>query len=297
MIRSGTLYSDNFQEYSLKGEKLERLHKELLAMLLDVKAVCDKNGIDYMLYAGSLIGAIRHKGFIPWDDDIDLMMLRKEAMRFIKCFREEFPDKYVIYEPLDSSTYIYKMIKIYKKGTTFIEVPFSGVPGPNMLFLDVFLIENVPASPFVRKIKGKVYETAFRAASLCVDYKYPSDLIMSKFDQSEDLKKYYNYRRRWGRFFNFFGGMKFYIKICEKLGNQKKVTGYMSLVSDFSYGWLTFPSKMYEEVIETDFEGYQIKIPKDYDGFLTCLYGDYMTIPEESKRRYHVAYKVDFGDK
>ena len=87
MRTSKSLYSRCFEEYRLSDETLKKLQNELLLMLIDVKSVCDSCQINYMLSGGSMLGAVRHQGFIPWDDDIDIMMLRSEYERFKDSFR------------------------------------------------------------------------------------------------------------------------------------------------------------------------------------------------------------------
>ncbi len=140
MQDSKSLYTRCFAEYRLSDDTLKKLQQELLTILVDIKTVCDKYQIDYMLCAGTTLGAVRHQGFIPWDDDVDIMMLRGEFYKFKEAFRKEFPDKYELAEPLSDSRYLSKLVKIYKKGTTYVEIPTAGVGGPNMIFVDLFLI-------------------------------------------------------------------------------------------------------------------------------------------------------------
>lgn len=294
MKASKSLYSVCFEEYKLSQEMLSKLQHELLLMFLDIKSVCDKQDIDYMLSGGTMLGAIRHKGFIPWDDDIDIMMLRDEYERFIEIFRKEYSDKYTVLEPLTDEHYVSKMVKIYKKGTTYIEIPTAGVHGPDMIFVDLFIIENVPAPGLLRKLKAKVYDFAFKASSVCIDYRYPSPVIEEKTKTNKDLKKYYNFRKKLGFIFCHLGGMKFYLRICDAIANQKNSTGWLGIPSGISYQKEIFPDTVYRELTKTYFCGYEVKIPAAYDKYLQNLYGDYMQIPPVEKREYHVAYKIEF---
>ena len=86
MQDSKGLYSRCFSDYRLSAEELKQLQKVLLEILLDIKSVCEKYQINYMLSAGTALGAVRHKGFIPWDDDVDIMMLRSEFSKFKAVF-------------------------------------------------------------------------------------------------------------------------------------------------------------------------------------------------------------------
>lgn len=293
MIDSKRMYSTYFKEYILDDDMLHRLQGELFKILLDIKYVCEKHNISYMLCGGTLIGAVRHKGFIPWDDDIDLMMIRSEAEKLVVKMREEFPDKYMVAEPLCDEQYVVKSIKIYKRGTKYVEIPYAGLKGFDMLFIDVFIIENVPANKLARKIHSSFYNFIYKAASVCVDYKYPSPVIMKKAEENKEVADYYKTRRRLGSFFAHLGGMKFYLKLCEKVGNKKKHTGWLGIPSG-GCAIENFPEKMYLELTTAEFCGEKFPIPTAYDENLTVVFGDYMKIPEPSKRDCHVAYEIKF---
>ena len=296
MQDSKSLYTRCFAEYRLSDDTLKKLQQELLKILVDIKTVCDKYQIDYMLCAGTTLGAVRHQGFIPWDDDVDIMMLRGEFYKFKKAFSKEFPDKYELVEPLSDPRYLSKLVKIYKKGTTYVEIPTAGVGGPNMIFVDLFLIENVPAQGWKRNLKALAYNTAFRAASVCLDYKYHSPPILEKSRTDRDLKQYYSFRRLVGFFFSLFGSIRFYLKVCESLADQKEETDWVGIPSDSGYLDRIYPRALLTEFTEADFCGYKFKIPQDYDSYLKAEYGDYMQIPPPERREIHSAYKVDFGE-
>ena len=296
MQDSKSLYTRCFAEYRLSEENLKKLQSELLLILVDIKTVCDKYQIDYMLCFGTALGAVRHHGFIPWDDDVDVMMLRKEYCRFREAFLKEFSDRYEIVEPLSDPRYLGKLVKIFKKGTTFVEIPTAGVGGPDMLFIDLFLIENVPAPGWKRRMKGLVYDTAFKAASVCLDYRFPSPPIMEKCKTDRELRNYYSFRRLVGFLFSLFGGVRFYLKLCESLADQKEETAWLGIPSDGSYLGRIYPRELFMNPTEADFCGYRMKIPQDYDSYLREEYGDYMQIPPPENREIHSSYKIDFGD-
>ena len=293
MKSSKALYSRCFKEYELQGENLKRLQDNLLEMFLDIKQVCETYDIKYMLSGGTLLGAVRHGEFIPWDDDIDLMMLRREYERFKSVFVEVLSDKYELVEPLQDKYVICKQPKIYKKHSVYVEIPTAGIPEHGELFIDLFVIENVPKPGLKRKIKAKIYDFAYKASSVCADYVYPSPVIEEKAKKDSELNEYYTFRKRMGSVFSHLGGLHFYLSICNCLGKGKEETGWMGIPSGINYEKEIVPSRVYEELTTGTFCGYKVSIPQNYDIYLRNLYGDYMQIPPEEKREYHAAYKVE----
>ena len=292
MISSKTLYSKYFAEYKLDANTLQKLQNTLLEILVDVKKVCDKHNIDYMLSGGTLLGAIRHNGFIPWDDDIDIMMCRTEYERFVPLFRNTFSDKYMLVEPLETEYYVSKAPKIFLKNSEYIEIANAGIPEYGMVFLDLFIIENMAPVGIQRQIVSKIYDFAYKASSLCVDYKFPSPIIENKAETNYEIRKYYSFRKRFGWLFTLFGGMTFYLRIIEKIARKYNHTGWLGVPSAISYNREIFEESVFLEVCEHEFCGYNMKIPKHYDLYLQNLYGDYMKIPPVEKREMHVAYRI-----
>lgn len=294
MKASKSLYSTCFEEYKLSDDLLKKLQHELLLMFLDIKSICDKYDIDYMLSGGTLLGAVRHNGFIPWDDDIDIMMTRHEYDRFRKVFNNTFTDKYVLAEPLSDPKYFCKMPKIYKKGTTYVEIPNAGINAYDMIFIDIFIIENIPNSKIIQWVKSKIYNFAYKGSSVCIDYLYPSPIIMEKSLQNQEVNEYYKFRRKIGCLFSHVGGINFYLRICEKFAQTNRRTRFMGVPSAISYEREILPSDIFVELTVGNFCGSDVKIPANYDRYLTNLYGNYMELPPLEKREYHVAYKCKF---
>lgn len=293
MKSSKALYSRCFKEYELRDDDLKKLQDNLLEMFLDIKRVCDSNDIKYMVSGGTLLGAIRHGGFIPWDDDIDIMMVREEYEKFRSVFPGDMYDKYELVEPLQDKYVVCKQPKIYKKNTVYVEVDTAGIPAHNHLFIDVFIIENVPSNYLIRKAKAKAYDFSYKAASVCMDYVYPSPVIEAKAKDDKELNEYYTFRKRIGFLFAHVGGMRFYLKVCDKLARHKRHSGLMSVPSAISYEKELTSSTVFEEVTTGSFCGHDVLIPKQYDIYLRNLYGDYMQIPPEDKREHHAAYKIE----
>lgn len=289
MRTSKSLYSECFPEFALTPEQLKGLQSALFGMLKDVKQVCEENGIPYMLSGGSVLGAVRHQGFIPWDDDIDLMMTRKAYEAFAQAIRRTFPEKYLLAEPLDSN-YFYKMPKLFLRGSVYTELAAEGTPDYHMLFLDVFLIEFVPENPFRRRLRGLAYDFAYKASSVCLDYRYPSPHILAKGKSNRELNRYYGKRRLLGALFSLLGGMRFYLKLDEKLARKETEGEWVAIPAGISYLREIFPARVLTETQPAFFEGEIFPIPRDAHTYLCNLYGDdYMTPPPPEKRETHLA--------
>ncbi len=297
IFKSGkSVYSKWFAQYRLSDEQLRDLQNCLLKILTDLKTFCDAHDICLMACAGTLLGAIRHKGFIPWDDDIDVMMLREDYDRFEKLFLEaqqngEFKE-YELAIPLVSKEYYFKIPKLYLKGTEYRSVNYMGNPRYNEVGLDFFIIEKVPQNGIRRFFRGLIHDFAFYASSFCLDARYPSPVILEKCRESREVRRFYSFRRRLGSLFSHLGGMKFYLKICAKTEEYRGKSSLCAFPTGISYNREVFPESVFTETVKCDFCGLKLDIPKDYDGYLRNLYGDYMIIPEEDEREIHVAYSL-----
>lgn len=135
--------------YHLTDEDLGHIHGCLSAMLSDIDRVCNEYSLCYCLYAGTMLGAVRHGGFIPWDDDLDLCMPRKDYDRFAEIFSEECSGNYWVQEVRRDPSYDLSFMKVRRKGTLFREFtePDNDKAG---LFIDIFPLENVPDRRFLR---------------------------------------------------------------------------------------------------------------------------------------------------
>ena len=292
MKSSKTLYSECFPELALAPEQLERLHRVLFGMLKDVKSVCEEQGIPYMLSGGSVLGAVRHGGFIPWDDDIDLMMTREAYTAFAKAIRQTFPEKYLLAEPLDPN-YFCKMPKLYLRNSVYTELAAEGTPEYHMAYLDVFLIEYVPESAFLRKLRGAVYNFAYKAASVCLDYRCPSPRILEKGKSVPELRRYYGKRRFLGGLFSLLGGMRLYLRINERIARMTAKSGIMAIPAGIGYNREVFPARIFTELRQAEFEGEKFPIPREAEVYLRNLYGEnYMMLPPPEKRETHLATEL-----
>ncbi len=279
---------------------LEECRDIALDILIDVADFCEKHEITYFLSVGTLLGAIRHKGFIPWDDDIDVMMLRADFEKFTDVLLKiQKNGQYTGYElalPLRSGDYCFKIPKLYAKKTKYCSISYMGNPRYNMVGLDIFVVENIPQNRLQRALRGLAYDFSFYASSFCLDHLYPSPVILAKSRKNREVRRFYRFRRCVGAFFSHVGGIRFYLKVCDRLGRYPRNTSLMGIPSGIAYNREVFDAKLFTEAEQGEFCGLTVNIPKAYADYLRNLYGDYQKIPAGEEREIHVAYRVDVDD-
>lgn len=253
-------------------DKLRKLSKEeckaiSLDILKDVAQYCKRNNLRYFLSVGTLLGAIRHQGFIPWDDDIDIMMPRKDYTRFIK----EYQGKYQVLDP--HSGYLYYS-KVYDSHTVKYEADVDYKKyQPLGIDIDVFPLDGIVND---EKIINKLYK---RACFLEMLLRLANQPI---FNRKNPLKAI-------NRIIPRIIGSKNLVKMIEKnaMTYDYDTSDYVIRMRWSPNG---FTGALPKEVYEKDygiFEGNRFVIPKGYDTFLKAFYGDYMTLPKEEERISH----------
>ncbi len=269
----------------LDDRQLKKLQRVLLGIFLDIISVCQKHNIRYYLSGGTALGAVRHQGFIPWDDDIDINMPRRDYLRFAKIFAEEMGDKYWVHTPDFTEDYNLLLGRVRKKGTCVkTKEDFSN--DECGAFVDIFIIENTYTNPLARGFHG----------FLCL----ATGLLQScrKFyqDRKELLKLVSNRKNRAvfmtkiaiGFCVSFFS-VSTWTKITNRCNAMCKntTTDYVTIPSGRKHFFGEVqPREDFLESVELPFEGTPAKVCKNYDRYLTALYGDYMTPPTDHKESH-----------
>ena len=250
--------------------------KEIQLGILDyVDEICKKNDIPYFLSYGTMLGAVRHKGMIPWDDDIDISLYRKDYERLLKAIEE---DNHPVYRVLsyDTSSWYFHNFAAILDTSTVIEDNVKYKRHDTSLFIDVFPIDQFSDLSIVDK--SYKYVALRQLAYIKKERAVHGD---SKLKDFLRLCTWYPLRLVNPRYF--------YKKIDQLVKN--------SVIENPAYEGAVgvgkekmkevFPAGTFEELILTEFEGRMLPIPKNYDAFLTQMYGDYMTPPSKEMQEWY----------
>ncbi|MCH5296251.1 MAG: LicD family protein [Ruminococcus sp.] len=265
--------------------KLETIQKILLGFLLEIDRICKKHNIKYFLAGGTLLGAVRHKGFIPWDDDADVMMLREDYDKFLRVLPSELPSNFTVQNNEKTSHFPFTKIRI---NDTVFSTEFSSRFGDihNGIFFDVLAQDQTSNNKLIRKLHMHATASA-------------RWLVLDKWRGTKVNAN--------GRFSSFVANVLktiFPLAFLEKIQNtlmsqfkNKKNAKYLfdSMGRNITRG--EFPKQWLQEIIYVDFENEKLPIPKEYDKYLKYLYGDYMEmIPVSQRHVSHDIIQMDLGE-
>lgn len=284
--------SNELPDYILSDEKLKKLQNIELQIYLDVEQSCKKRNIPIYIFYGTLLGAIRHKGFIPWDDDIDSVAYLDDIQKIIDAVKEDYGDKYFFGGILSNDNNDpFFGLKIMLSGTSAVEFNASGYPVERGIFIDIFPIIKTSDNALMRKIHGKRMITLIHMVALGFEYKFPPKLLPT----TSKGKSYYRFRKFIGFWFAPF--VNYNKNKLLKLYKKYKNTKHYAF--DFVVGHNKGEEIFYDTIFENhkyDFEGHKLNSFKNGKLLTRMRYGEnYMELPPIEKRERHVMAKLDFG--
>lgn len=272
---------------------LNKLHAVQLQILGDFINVCEKYNLTYFAVYGTAIGAVRHSGFIPWDDDIDVGMLREDYDKFFEVFNQELGDKYNLLTPETDGRYACTVTHLQRKGTRFVSEMSQDLKCEQCIFMDIFPFDYVAAGRKQRLSQGR--KANFLGKMLFLSgTAYPfipfggikgkiAGLICKmihfglKILHITPIKIYKKYKHV-ATEYNVKSDRSEYVTSFEYAGCLKDMIKEKNL----------FPMK------KVPFENLEINIPNNNHEFLKKVYGDYMQLPSEENRVNHMPLIIQF---
>ena len=278
--------------YQLTDTDIEKLHEILLEMYKEINAVCRKHRLHLIAAGGTALGAIRHKGFIPWDDDMDLFMFRSDYEKFKRIFASELGDRYYLLAAGSKDGVNCFLPRIMKKGTTLLGMIDETAPYPHGIYIDVNIIEYAPDNKFLFLMKSLECDIT-RVISYSVYWNQYKSKSFADFMLGSEGANYYRIRMLIRKAFGIKSAESWFALYdkCVRGSKSNTVTvpsGTKKYKGEALRRNVVLPLK------KVVFEDTDIYVFNDYDYYLSNLYGDYMEIPSKTNREHHLCLKLSF---
>lgn len=268
----------------LNDATLSKLHEIELEMLIEVDRICRECGIKYTIIGGTLLGAVRHGGFIPWDDDADIAMLRPEYEKFRKAVKKELDkSRFYFQDYRNTKGYRWGYAKIRRRNTLFLRENQEHMPYGQEIFIDIFPIDSVP--------EGKISRKFHQFVCFCVR-KILWAAVGRKADKSRAMRLIYNilYRIPDKLVFNVYERLS---SISSKMPKSELVRTLTFPMPHKAYG---YKREWFSETEDIKFENYYFAGVKDYKGWLEFEFGNYMQLPPKNRRKAHPVSQIRLLD-
>jgi len=276
----------------MKNLDLRKLQLVELDILAQVCNICKKHQIPYYLMDGTLLGAVRHKGFIPWDDDVDIAVPRPYFEKLISILAIECQGSYSVRNYRISENYEKLVTRVVNDEVKLYHDSYTSGEQAQSAWIDVFPLDGMPNS----KIGFLLHKYHFLWIRLLYHYScFDTGVNISRTDRStiQKLLIWIGKTFKIGRRLN----TKKLLEIMERILTEYSYDESKYVVNAYSSYMFkeTYRKEWFDLKVNQAFEGYELSIPGDYDAILTHLYGDYMTPPKNPVVK-HSIIKIDFGD-
>lgn len=247
--------------------------------MVEVDKVCRQLNLKYYMVGGTLLGAVRHKGFIPWDDDLDIALPRKDFNIFISKCQSLLPTNLKLLWITTDKDYWFPFAKVHNINTRFVDSTYKDIPKKYGIYVDLFPLDETNGYSGTVERRKKVVKSIFN---------FRKDRLVQVLPDGLKRKILHMIPNSlWN---------KIQIRYMTKT-NSRDLSCYSNFASNYSITKQTMPKEFFGDGVELLFEGYYFLAPDDYFGFLSKLFGnDYMQLPPVEKRGCHYPSLVQFSD-
>lgn len=286
-----TMQNNNSQLKKISEDQLKRLQQTLLEIIDDIDYVCKKYNLTYNLGGGSALGAIRHDGFIPWDDDLDINIPREDYKKFCKVFLEEFSDKYWLHTPENTKDYGLAFARVRKKGTIFRSREDVNNTEEAGVYIDVFIIENTYDFILMRYLHG-ILSLICGFLLSCRNFYKNRQFYLNMVKDNKKIKRAFKAKVCIGFFLSWISidmMTNIWNKVNSMCKNNKSKYVTVPVGRNHFFGETYEREKFCKTILHKfEDENRQLPICIDYDAYLRHMYGDYMKIPPKEDRETHI---------
>lgn len=282
MVKENTKIPPMFDD-----ETLKHLQNVEFMILKDFITLCEKYDIEYYSYGGTALGAIRHEGFIPWDDDVDVVMFREDYEKLLKIPESEYSNKYYFLSIEKYEDYIDACCKMCLKGTDKHELYCRNAEFNIGIHIDIFVLDYVPSNKIKWFFYYKRYQLLKKMGRLINNLRISAYTTNTRKIIGNTIKSTLNLLH-----INNHAYIKAYEKLVKKSNPKDKLVFDIFAVcynEPLSEGIFRPPKKV-------KFESIEINVPNEIDTFLKRTFGDYMKLPPEEERYHHFSENIDFGE-
>jgi len=295
MFRTRAIYQELCKKsgilHKLTADERRSLQLHLCKMYKDLEKVCDRHGLTVMMAFGSALGAVRHKGFIPWDDDMDVFMPRADYDALITEYADELPGNYIIYAPNSTNGAIARFAKMVDKNTRFVEVENEEIERHAGVFIDIFPLDSISTWGLKNKIKRILSMALIYTAESVLHYKAHSRVYKTIMYGSDSGKRNYWFRHVYGFIFSFLSEQQ-WLRLVDGYCRNTSHTGYVDFLQS-DYRWKPLGVDLFFPPVCGEFEGMQVYLPHRPIQYLEMEFGDWQWMPPESERLEH--YVVEYN--
>ncbi|NTJ54141.1 LicD family protein [Enterococcus faecium] len=263
---------------------LRRVQLAELKIIKEIKRVCDENDITYYISGGTYLGSVRHKGFIPWDDDADIAMPRSEFEKFLKVAPNKLSADFELKTYKNDPTYPYYVPKVIDNSVKLVDK--SGVKDKIVpAWVDVFPLDGFPDS----KLPAAIHKFDLLSKRALYNLSAFDDIVKVDTKNRPMVEKILIWLGKNTSIFSRLDPIKRMDKITKSLKKYPDITSenYMNFMGSYKFKSVLNKEHIYGEGAFYEFEGDQFWGPKNYDEYLTVIYGDYMKIPKIEDQNKH----------